>query len=524
MPRTPLANQVQEMASVAHEAVQRNVSTEQVLEERRAADVSRRDFLKLGLASVSALALSRASKAANAATAPRIVVVGAGLAGLTAAYRLKQNGFLADVYEAADRVGGRCWSDTSFFNDGQVFEHGGELIDQGHTHIRQLAQELGLTLDNLLQAEVNGTEPTYYFDGQHYSHPQATDDLKKAWQKIHSDVSAASYPTLYNNYTERGWELDHMSIIDWINESIPGGLNSKLGQLLDVAYNIEYGAESSIQSSLNLLYLLAYSGQGQLRIFGPSNEKYHVRGGNDQITGLMAQSLGNQIKLGQELTAIKQNTDSTFTLTFRIGRTFRDVMADRVILALPFAILRDSVDYRRAGFSDLKKTAIAEMGMGTNSKLHIQFTNHHWSALGSNGETFSDTGYQNTWEVSRAQPGISGLLVNYTGGNYGATFGSGTPLSRAQQFLVQIEPVLPGITTKWNGKAFIDYWPGYRWTKGSYSYWKVGQYTKFAGIERERQGNCHFAGEHTSIDFQGYLNGAVESGARAASEILADFK
>jgi monoamine oxidase len=249
-----------------------------------------------------------------------------------------------------------------------------------------------------------------------------------------------------------------------------------------------------------------------------------VRGGNDQIPKRIAQALGNQIKLGQELTAIRQNTNGTFTLTFGSGKSSRDIAADKVVLALPFSILRDSVDYRRAGFSELKKIAIAEMGMGTNSKLHVQFTDRHWTTLDSNGETFADTGYQNTWEVSRAQAGASGLLVNYTGGNYGASFGSGTPSSRAQQFLSQVEPVLPGISAKWNGKAFIDYWQGYRWTKGSYSYWKVGQYTKFAGIERERQGNCHFAGEHTSIDFQGYLNGAVESGERVAGEILADLK
>ena len=80
--------------------------------------------------------------------------------------------------------------------------------------------------------------------------------------------------------------------------------------------------------------------------------------------------------------------------------------------------------------------------------------------------------------------------------------------------------MLPGITAKWNGRATIDFWTGYPWTKGSYSYWKVGQYTRFAGAEREASGNCHFAGEHTSIDFQGYLNGAVESGERAAGEIL----
>ena len=119
--------------------------------------------------------------------------------------------------------------------------------------------------------------------------------------------------------------------------------------------------------------------------------------------------------------------------------------------------------------------------------------------------------------------GDLGILVDYTGGTIGASFGCGTPAARAQQFLAQIEPVLPGITSRWNGRATIDYWPGYPWTKGSYSYWKVGQYTLRRGRARG-EGDCHFAGEHTSIDFQGYLNGAVETGERAAGEILADLK
>jgi monoamine oxidase len=521
MPRTPLAQQLQDLFSIVNEAAARNVPAEQVRRERR---LSRRQFLKLGLAAAGAAAARAWAGAANAATAPRIVIVGAGLAGLTCAYRLKQAGYTAEVYEAADRVGGRCWTLRGAFANGQIAEHGGELIDQGHTAIRQLAQELGLTLDNLLQAEANGTEPCYYFDSAPYSYAEATDDLKNIWQKIHSDVSAASYPTLHDNFTQRGFELDHLSIIDWINESVPGGINSRLGQLLDVAYNIEYGGESSVQSSLNLLYLLGYSGQGQLRIFGPSNEKYHVRGGNDQVPARMAEALPGQIKFGQELVAIKQNTNGTFTLTFKNGKKTQAVTADKAVLALPFSILRSSVDYSQAGFSALKKTAIAEMGMGTNSKLHLQFTDRHWERLDCNGETFADTGYQNTWEVSRAQPGAPGILVNYTGGNIGASFGSGTPATRAKEFLKQIEPVLPGLTAKWNGKATIDFWTGYRWTKGSYSFWKVGQYTKFAGVERERQGNCFFAGEHTSIDFQGYLNGAVETGQKAADDILGDLR
>jgi monoamine oxidase len=351
-----------------------------------------------------------------------------------------------------------------------------------------------------------------------------TDDLKKVWQKLHSDVSAASYPTLFDNYTQRGYELDHMSIVDWINESVPGGIASRLGQLLDVAYNIEYGAESSEQSSLNLLYLLGYVGAGQFRICGKSDEKYHVRGGNDQVPTRLGAALDGQITSGSELVAVKRTASGGYTLTFRQGSRSTTVSADKVVFALPFSIMRRSVDLAQAGFSALKLQAIAEQGMGTNSKLHVQFTRRHWNDLGSTGETYSDRGYQSTWEVSRSQPGKSGILVDYTGGTIGASFGSGTPTSRAQQFLAQIEPVLPGLSQYWNGKATVDFWTAYPWTRGSYSYWKVGQYTGFSGIEGRQEGNAHFCGEHTSIDFQGYLNGAVETGERAAGEVIDDLR
>jgi len=501
------------------------MSKVQLAAAEAATGTTRREAIKRAGAATAGLALARPwLPLAQAATAPRIVVVGGGLAGLTAAYRLKQAGYAAQVYEAADRTGGRCWTIRDAFAEGQIAEHGGELIDQGHTEMRQLAQELGLNLDNLLAAEASGTDDFYRFDGQPYSVTQATSDLKAIWQQIHSDVSAASYPTLYTSSTQRGRELDAMSIADYIAAYVPGGAASKLGQLLDVAYNIEYGAETSQQSSLNLLYLLAYSGQGNLRIFGPSNEKYHVVGGNDQVPALLTQALGSQVTLGSELIAIKRNGDGSYALTFKQGSKTKAVTADQVVLALPFSILRSSVDWSQAGFSPVKARAIRELGMGTNSKLHVQFTDRHWVGLGNNGNTYADTGYQNTWEVTRAQPGTSGILVDYTGGTIGASFGSGTPTSRAQQFLAQIEPVLPGISAKFNGRATIDFWTAYPWTKGSYSYWKVGQYTAFAGAERERSGNCHFAGEHTSIDFQGYLNGGVESGERAATEILADLK
>ena len=537
MARTPLLGRVQDAVSVVAEATERKVPVEQVLEDR----TTRRELLKragaVGVAAAGASTMAKAARAATRATSPRIAVVGAGLAGLTCAYRLKQAGYVAQVYEAhPTRVGGRCWSYRPLrapnpFADGQVAEHGGELIDQGHTAMRQLASELGFTLDNLLQAQPSGTDDFFYIDGAPYPLVQVTSDLQAIYQKLHKDVSAASYPTVWNSYTQRGYELDHMSIIEWLDETCPnGGSQSKLGQILDLAYNIEYGAESSVQSSLNLIYLLGYQGAGQFRVFGKSNEKYHVRGGNDQVPWALANLLSGQISMGTELTAIKQNSGGSFTLTFAKGSGSLSVTADHVVLAIPFSILR-SVSYSKAGFERLKGTAIEQLGMGTNSKLHVQFTDRFWYGAGNNGNTYADTGYQNTWEVTRAQGGGKGkgILVDYTGGKIGASFGSGTPVQRAQQFLTQLKPQFPGVTLSdhWDGSpasVALDYWAGNPWTKGSYSYWSVGQYTKFSGIEKERQGNCHFAGEQTSQDSQGYLNGGVETGERAAGEILGDLK
>ena len=128
----------------------------------------------------------------------------------------------------------------------------------------------------------------------------------------------------------------------------------------------------------------------------------------------MARALEGRITRSSELVAVKKNSDSTYALSFKQGASTKTVASDKVVLALPFSILRSSVDLSRAGFSKLKMTAIREQGMGTNSKLHAQFSDRYWSSLDSNGDTFADTGYQNTWDVTRAQPGQSGILVDYT--------------------------------------------------------------------------------------------------------------
>jgi monoamine oxidase len=508
MARTPLLDGLQRAAAAAAAG------------ERK---TTRRTFLIRSGAVVAGTAVAarppRPARAAGGRPGIVVVVVGAGLAGLVATYRLQQAGYQPELHEASGRAGGRCWTIRGKFADGQIAEHGGELIDTGHHALRRLARELGLPLDDLNAAETAGTTPLYFFDGHPYTYAQATEDFAALRPQLKSDVKAAGYPTTYLSSTPRGRELDAMSIADYIDAYVPGGHRSPFGQLLDVAYNIEFGAETREQSSLNLLYLLGYAPPGPLQLFGESDERFHVRGGNDQVAAALAAAVGGALSYGSELVAIARNGDGTHTLSFHEGSRTVSVRADRTILALPFSILRSSVDWSKAGFSVPKSRAINELGMGTNSKLHVGFAKRRWRNQGCTGETYADTGYQCTWEVSRAQPGDSGILVNYTGGRTGTTFGSGSPDDLARRFLAQIEPVLPGLTAKWDGHATVDSWPDYRWAKGSYSYWKVGQYTRFSGAESEASGTCHFAGEHTSQDFQGFLNGAVDTGERAAAEV-----
>ena len=97
---------------------------------------------------------------------------------------------------------------------------------------------------------------------------------------------------MYNAYNADGYVLDHLSVYDWIETRVPGGHSSALGQLLDVAYNIEYGAETTDQSALNLIYLLGYQPRARgFEIFGESDELYHLAGGNEGLPRAIAAAL-----------------------------------------------------------------------------------------------------------------------------------------------------------------------------------------------------------------------------------------
>ena len=356
---------------------------------------SRRTFM--GAAVAGLLAAPRPVRAT--AAAPRIVIVGAGIAGLTAALTLTEAGHPCTVFEAKNQVGGRMASDAQTWRNGQVTEHCGELIDTGHVVIRKLAKRFGIPLDNLRAAEPRGATETYFFGDSYYPRAQATGDFAPVWAALQADLTAAGYPTTFHSHNSAGAALDAMSVHDWIDSRVPGGHASPLGQLLDVAYDIEYGAPSTVQSALNLVYLLGYqTDPAQFDVFGQSDERFHMRGGNDQLPRAIAQAVESAapgtVQLNSELRAIARADDGTYHLRLTSGPGAVHVTADHVILALPFSVLR-TLDIARAGFNPVKLQAIAELGYGSNAKLHLQFSSRYWNGSGPWGRSTGSSSARN---------------------------------------------------------------------------------------------------------------------------------
>jgi monoamine oxidase len=228
--------------------------------------------------------------------------------------------------------------------------------------------------------------------------------------------------------------------------------------------------------------------------------------------------------------ALRDNGDTTSTCVFDRGPTVVDVVADHVVLALPFTKLRE-VDLTRASLSPRKRRAIASLQLGSNAKVALQVAGDPWGSAGFTGNMFADNGAVGGWSVTNYQPGPNSIFLDYPGGAVGSAlagrYGLVADTGRAPDALVRdqlaaLEPVLPGVTAAWEAGPRIAWYADGNIDEhigGAYSYYRVGQYTGFSGIEGTREGNVHFAGEHTSLDFQGFMEGAVTSGERVAAEI-----
>lgn len=525
MPRTPLFRLLQRSYTLARASARTGLPAREVVDAAREGGLSRRGLLK-GAAAAGGLALAGCRPFSAVAKPPaglaagrgggEVVIVGAGIAGLTAAWRLHRAGVAVRVLEAQDRVGGRMYSLRDFFPGGQVCELGGELIDTGHINIRLLAEELEIALDDFVVDDFQLARDLLFFDGRRIAEHEVVEAFVPVSDRIVRDLAAIGGDVSYRE--PNGAEgLDRMTLAEWLDRS---GASGWFRRLLDVGYTTEYGLEVERQSALNLL-LMIDPNPSPFRIYGGSDERFHVRGGNDRIPLALAERLGDRIERGVRLEAVSRAADGSLRCSVRRGSASTEIRADHLVLALPFTLLRQvRLDLELPA---VKRRAIQDLGYGTNAKLMTGYERRVWRAQGSNGSTLTDLPYQLSWETSRLQPGEHGILTNFTGGRHGEELGTGTAADQAARFVAQLEKVFPGVAAARAGMKEVRFhWPSFAWTRGSYSCYLPGQWTGIGGAEGERVGNLHFAGEHCSREAAGFMEGGCETGEAAAAAILAD--
>ena len=471
-------------------------------------------------------------------TGPQIAVIGGGMAGLTAAHFLRLAGVRADIYESSLRLGGRMYSDREVYGDsGQLVELGGELVDSDHLVMMAMCTSFGLQLDDLIAQTEGLRQDSFIFHDGAFPNPSPSTLIDEAtivaaFRPVAMKMTAAI--AMEDDATEFA-RIDNMSIPAYLQDECGLAPTTLIRRLLEISYLEEYGLEPEEQSAWNLIYLIDAAEPDPFRVFGDSDERFHIHEGNDALPTRIAQQIPeDRIKLGHKLTKVVNNGE-LFDLTFSTMDGDVTVTASRVIYALPFTRLRE-VDLAASDLSEDKLAAIDEIGYGTNAKLMMQFTDRHWEkapfmsgggVITDVGDTPSEaslgSGLQTVWATSRGQDGDEGILTNFVGGQRGVDMGTGTPESQAQLVLPWLEKIWPGITPKYVPNSAVRmHWPSYEHSKGSYGCYKVGQWQEFYGTEGLREGNQHFCGEHCSEDYQGYMEGAAETGTLVAAEILDD--
>ncbi|MGE0725928.1 MAG: flavin monoamine oxidase family protein, partial [Alphaproteobacteria bacterium] len=270
-------------------------------------------------------------------------------------------------------------------------------------------------------------------------------------------------------------------------------------------------------SALNLHQTFSWA-RGELSWYGDSDERFKVVGGNQRIPDGLARALDGQVRLGHALRALAP-AGAGYRLSFETAGGMVDVAADAVVLALPFTMLR-GVELS-IPLDPGKRAAIDGLGYGSNAKLFLGFDRRAWRADGRSGDFFAPDPAQSGWDSTRLQDGEAGALTVFVGGRIGAGLGARPAEERAREMLPALERVFPGSTAAYGGRAAMFDWPRQRFVRASYACYRPGQWTTIRGHEGTPAGDVLFAGEHCSADFQGFMEGAAETGVRAGRSILA---
>jgi len=542
MAKSILFSRVRHLLRSSHSARQLGLRPREI--EQLASDPTRRQFLRTTLIGAGGLlagcrlpATRRGTPAVPAALPPPphraddpVVILGGGAAGLVAAYTLRKAGVPFVIYEAAARVGGRIFTERGINNDGQFFERGAELVDTNHHTLIALAAELGLEIEDF-SSEPGAKDyvaELHHIDGHTYTEAEFVRAAEPLLAQIAEANRAmfgghkpdltyrASHNDVFRRYDEMNMRefLDAQSADAWVKKA------------LEIAYLCEYGRELHEQSALNLIAVIG-TDPNHFSMFGESDESKRVVGGNDGIILKLRDAIAGDgsrnIRYRHQLIALRERTGG-FQCTFATPGGLVETNAQQVICALPIPLLREVDGVGKLALSPAKQRAIAEFQIGTNSKVVNSFSRRVWreAAPGRpsfSGAIYANTEIQNFWESSRLQRGERGLITALLGGRIGLNT-SGASIGR---HVALIDQALSGAAAAYEDVGVVMNWSKMPFNRGSYTCMAPGQYGRWFGAagEPEYNGRLQFAGEHASVEFTGFMNGAYETGIAAAEAALA---
>jgi monoamine oxidase len=433
-----------------------------------------------------------------------VLVAGAGLAGLAAARDLAALGADVTVIDARDRVGGRVWTVREGFADGQHAEAGGDMIDEAQNEIRDLCKEVGLKLTRILRGGFG------YVRTDASGKPRIVSrDVSTAFERLAKCLGDAIRPY---QLAEQRWDtpiatdLARRSVAQWLEEV---GADEELR-------TVTRGLRGFFLADPEVLSLIALVDQFAADEGLPSRNMYRIEGGNDRLAAALASQLGDRVHLNTELVAVSHRGQNV-RAAVKHGRATSPIACDYLVLALPATTLR-RVPITPA-LPAQQHDAIARLAYGSATKTLLQFSQRFWRIPGRPRAFGSGLPFGAVWDGNEEQRGRPGILALLAGGGASAA---------SQEIIARDGPHGLADALDWLGSKRATLvasrqivWENDPLARGGYAYFDPGFDPSLRAWLARPCGRLFFAGEHTSIRWQGYMNGAVESGRRAAAEIVA---
>jgi len=440
-----------------------------------------------------------------------VTVVGAGLAGLSAAYELQRAGWQVTVLEARDRVGGRVYS-LRHFSNGLVAEGGGEFIEESHTRMLAYAEQFDLKLGRAGTWQ-GQNEDWGAFDGkagplseERIWGTNLQEEVEKIWRAL-AELGEL-VPDPHQPQEARNADLiDKHSTAEWIHslDVHPLGKQNFIQHIRS-----EYTCEPERQSLLDLARNAAmyYSTIDR-------NANYRVVGGNDLIPRALAKTLPD-VRLHAPVTSISALPDEV-RVTYKQGDSHYKISSAFAILAIPLTTAR-RIEFNPP-LPDAHRRMVHELSYGAVTKVLIEYRKRFWNERSWNGRLVTDRPIVLTWHATSHVENQHGILTIYTGGEAGAKLAALADDERIRLAAAEIEQIFPGSSDLIECTATVA-WPNEPYTRGSYAAFAPGEVTAHWKTLFEPAGRLFFAGEHAT-PIQGFMEGAVESGQRAARTIMA---